>query len=61
MGVILFGIGLVGEYVGRIYMQVRGRPRYVVQAVLQQDAEQQNVVKQGAGKPHAQPLHMRQS
>ena len=39
MGVILFGIGLVGEYVGRIYMQVRGRPRYVVQAVLQQTAE----------------------
>ena len=39
IGVILFGIGLVGEYVGRIYMQVRGRPRYVVQAVLQQAAE----------------------
>ena len=39
MGVILFGIGLVGEYVGRIYMQVRGRPRYVVQAVLKQQAE----------------------
>jgi undecaprenyl-phosphate 4-deoxy-4-formamido-L-arabinose transferase len=39
MGVILFGIGLVGEYVGRVYMQVRGRPRYVVQAVLQQSAE----------------------
>lgn len=36
MGVILFGIGLVGEYVGRIYQQVRGRPRYVVQAVLEQ-------------------------
>jgi undecaprenyl-phosphate 4-deoxy-4-formamido-L-arabinose transferase len=35
MGVILFGIGLVGEYVGRIYQQVRGRPRYVVQAVLE--------------------------
>lgn len=39
MGVILFGIGLVGEYVGRVYMQVRGRPRYVVQTVLQQNAE----------------------
>jgi undecaprenyl-phosphate 4-deoxy-4-formamido-L-arabinose transferase len=38
MGVILFGIGLVGEYVGRIYQQVRGRPRYVVQAILEQDA-----------------------
>ncbi|MEO8837492.1 MAG: glycosyltransferase [Herbaspirillum sp.] len=35
MGVILFGIGLVGEYVGRIHQQVRARPRYVVQTVLQ--------------------------
>lgn len=35
MGVIVFGIGLVGEYVGRIYQQVRARPRYVVATVLQ--------------------------
>ncbi|MBC7501194.1 MAG: glycosyltransferase, partial [Herminiimonas sp.] len=39
MGMILFGIGLVGEYVGRIYQQVRGRPRYVVHTVLQQSAD----------------------
>jgi undecaprenyl-phosphate 4-deoxy-4-formamido-L-arabinose transferase len=37
LGVILFGIGLVGEYVGRIYQQVRGRPRYVVQTILQDE------------------------
>jgi len=36
MGVILFGIGLLGEYVGRIFQQVRARPRYVVQAILEQ-------------------------
>lgn len=35
MGVILFGIGLLGEYVGRIFQQVRARPRYVVQTILQ--------------------------
>jgi undecaprenyl-phosphate 4-deoxy-4-formamido-L-arabinose transferase len=33
--VILFGIGLLGEYVGRIFQQVRARPRYVVQTILQ--------------------------
>ena len=38
IGVILFGLGLLGEYIGRIYQQVRKRPRYVVQGVLQQDA-----------------------
>ncbi|WP_322881998.1 glycosyltransferase [Pandoraea sputorum] len=35
LGVILFGMGLLGEYIGRIYQQVRQRPRYLVQAVLQ--------------------------
>ena len=37
MGTILFGIGLLGEYVGRIYQQVRGRPRFVVQTILEQN------------------------
>ena len=36
MGVILFGIGILGEYIGRIFQQVRARPRYVVQTILQQ-------------------------
>jgi undecaprenyl-phosphate 4-deoxy-4-formamido-L-arabinose transferase len=34
LGLALFGIGLIGEYVGRTYEQVRGRPRYLVAAVL---------------------------
>ena len=34
LGVLLFSMGLLGEYIGRIYEQVRGRPRYVVQALL---------------------------
>jgi undecaprenyl-phosphate 4-deoxy-4-formamido-L-arabinose transferase len=34
VGLALFGIGLIGEYVGRIYEQVRGRPRYLIAAVL---------------------------
>jgi len=38
-GIVLFGLGLVGEYVGRIYQQVRERPRYLVQAVLERDSD----------------------
>jgi undecaprenyl-phosphate 4-deoxy-4-formamido-L-arabinose transferase len=30
VGITIFGIGIVGEYVGRIYQEVRKRPRYVI-------------------------------
>jgi len=48
LGIALFGIGLLGEYVGRIYEQVRGRPRYRVAVVLEQNRD-----------PAAAPLHER--
>ena len=35
IGIALFGIGLLGEYIGRIYQQVRERPRYLIQALLE--------------------------
>jgi len=47
IGILLFSIGLLGEYIGRIYEQVRHRPRYIVQAILesneQNDTETSNV------------------
>ena len=39
IGIVLFGVGLVGEYVGRIYQQVRHRPQYLVQAVLEKQSD----------------------
>lgn len=36
IGIVLFGQGLLGEYIGRIYQQVRHRPRYRIAAILQQ-------------------------
>ena len=35
VGMMLFGLGLIGEYVGRIYQQVRARPRFTIGAVLE--------------------------
>lgn len=39
LGIILFGIGLLGEYVGRIYVQVRERPRFIIANVLEERPE----------------------
>jgi len=39
IGIALFGIGLLGEYIGRIYQQVRHRPRYLIEAVLEKRNE----------------------
>jgi len=39
IGIALFGIGLLGEYVGRVYQQVRHRPRYLVEAILETKTE----------------------
>ena len=35
-GVVLFGIGLLGEYIGRIYQEVLRRPRFIISAVLEE-------------------------
>lgn len=33
-GVLLMGMGIVGEYIGKMYMEVKGRPRYNIDIVL---------------------------
>lgn len=49
MGVVLLGVGMLGEYVGRIYAQVLNRPRYRIDAILE------SVHTQQGGR--AAPLH----
>jgi undecaprenyl-phosphate 4-deoxy-4-formamido-L-arabinose transferase len=35
LGVAIFGLGIAGEYIGRIYLEVRHRPRFVIREVVE--------------------------
>lgn len=39
VGMVLLGLGVVGEYVGRIYHEVRKRPRFVIHKILDKHIE----------------------
>jgi len=40
VGILIFAVGLVGEYVGRIYVEVRRRPPYIVRTVYPANGEE---------------------
>lgn len=40
VGILLMGMGILGEYIGRIYQTVRRRPRYLLKNIL--DVPEQN-------------------
>jgi undecaprenyl-phosphate 4-deoxy-4-formamido-L-arabinose transferase len=46
IGILLFGIGLLGEYVGRIYQQVRERPRYLIRGILENQDDEESPRKE---------------
>lgn len=33
IGILLMGLGIVGEYIGRIYQEVRQRPRFIIRSI----------------------------
>lgn len=42
-GVQLLSIGILGEYIGRLYGEVKGRPAYVIRQVYRREATWENV------------------
>lgn len=49
VGVGIMGLGIIGEYVGRIYQEVRRRPRFVIRKVLEQTDAQASGQASGLG------------
>ena len=49
VGLNTFGLALIGAYVGRIYKEVRGRPRYIIRQRLGQ--EEANIYDRGKPQP----------
>ena len=37
MGILMVGIGVIGEYIGRVYTDVRARPRYFIEEITGRD------------------------
>ncbi|MBI1881483.1 MAG: hypothetical protein HYR94_25160, partial [Chloroflexi bacterium] len=38
-GIQLAGLGVIGEYIGRVYIEVRGRPYYLIRTILNSQRE----------------------
>jgi len=38
-GLILLSLGVIGEYVGKIYLETKGRPRFLIREILEDDDE----------------------
>jgi undecaprenyl-phosphate 4-deoxy-4-formamido-L-arabinose transferase len=35
VGIVVMGLGIIGEYIGRIYKDIRRRPRFVIRKVYE--------------------------
>lgn len=38
-GLTIFSLGIVGEYIGKIYLETKARPRYIIESAIWKDTE----------------------
>ena len=38
-GVTLLSLGIIGEYIGKIYMETKNRPRYIIESMVWNDRD----------------------
>ena len=36
-GILILSVGVVGEYIGKIYLETKERPRYIVESFINQE------------------------
>lgn len=41
-GLLLLSIGVIGEYIGKIYLETKARPRFIIQDVLDEEKERKD-------------------
>jgi glycosyltransferase involved in cell wall biosynthesis len=39
-GLIMISLGVIGEYIGKIYLETKSRPRYIIDSYLSDDEDQ---------------------
>lgn len=42
-GIQLLSLGVIGEYIGKIYLETKGRPRFIIEKRTDEDALEQNI------------------
>ncbi|MBV8054191.1 MAG: glycosyltransferase [Deltaproteobacteria bacterium] len=50
LGLVMLALGLIGEYIGRIYLEVRRRPTYIVRAIHSENYHDEAATPPGVGK-----------
>lgn len=48
-GLQLLALGILGEYIGKIYMEVKHRPRFVIERVLDDSPQAKHCRQTGNG------------
>lgn len=46
-GITLLSLGIIGEYIGKIYMETKHRPRYIIDSLVWREEKQEKEEEQG--------------
>ena len=50
-GLQLFAIGIIGEYIGKVYLESKHRPRYIVEKYLRDRDSEGRVINRDSERP----------